>query len=198
MKSQHPLYPLIPLFLLGLFWLSGCGPGPTAAERMHTGAADPSLAATAQADQYWRDARSTTEAQEATQAANYRNVQGTAVAAQATSEAEQTRAAFEFSLTVAAATREAELTATAEAQAAAMATATETAVIAQATQQAIIAQAEAARVATREAQILADQQRQLRRDNVSYALRTTFIVFGLLLFGFLSLYLLWLLLALRP
>jgi hypothetical protein len=153
MNAKQPpktplLFPTLLLTLLAtLTLLTACmtgHPGPTAAERVHNGSPAPELMATAQADQYWRDAQATTAAQQATQQANYRNVQGTAQAAQATQVAQTTRDALHLSLTVDAATVQAqqtavyatrtfETTATAQAQANAVATATEAAVIAQTT-----------------------------------------------------------------
>ena len=188
---------LLLLLLSGMATLAACNNGatnPTAADRVRNGINDPNLAATAEADQYWRDARATTQAQQATQDANYRNVVAAATAeAQAASDL-ATRNALEISLTVAAATREAEAIATAEAQAAAIAAATEVAIVAQVTRQAAAAQAEAARVATRDAEIAADRQRQIRRDDINYTIQTLLTLFGSLLLGFLLLYLLWLLL----
>jgi hypothetical protein len=86
----------------------------------------PILVATAQADQYWRDAGATTQARQmeqialtATFEADLRNVEATAVAGAATVQAQQTREAVAFALTTDAATVQAQqirAAATAEAQ----------------------------------------------------------------------------------
>jgi hypothetical protein len=179
--------------------------GPTAAERLHNGSPDANLAATAQADQYWRDAQATTVSQQATQEANYQNVRGTASAAQATQVAQTTRDALHLSLTVdaatvqanqtaEAATRSFEATATTQARADAQATATEAAAIVQASR---TAQAEAtADAATATRQFIADEQdrRQARRNQVVDALQITFGVLLIAALGGLLLYLLYLLL----
>jgi hypothetical protein len=182
-KRTQPQYLLVIFFLLILLaLLTACmtaagSSGQTAAERLNHANPDPNLAATAQADQYWRDAQATTAAQQATQAANYRNVQGTAQAAQATTAAQQTRDALSLSMTVSAATVQAhetavaatqsyEATATSQARADAIATATEAAFILQATGTAE-AQATAASVAaTRQAWELEQERLQARRENL--------------------------------
>ena len=174
----------------------------TAAERLNNGSPNSNLAATAQADQYWRDAQATTAAQQATQQANYQNVRGTAQAAQATQVAQSTRDALHLALTVDAATVQAhqtaeaatrtfETTATAQAQANAVATATEAAVIAQTTRQ---AQQEAAAVAATATRVAFDdqqRQQQARRDLYVDGLRITFATFGVFLFGVVLLFLAW-------
>jgi hypothetical protein len=211
MNAKQP--PKTPLLLLTLFLTlllsltlpAACtNPGPTAADRIG-GSPNPGLAATAQADQYWRDAQATTVSQQATQEANYRNVQGTAMAAQATLSAEQTRDAFQLAATVDAATVQArqtadtatrayEATATAQARADAIATVTEAAAIAQATS---TAQAEAtavAVIATRQAWELKQAERQAQREQfINWAVTAATILAGVTLTGLLP-YLLWLLL----
>jgi hypothetical protein len=210
MNPKQPPKPpllLLTLFLTLLLLLAlpaACAtanPGPTAADRLANGSLNPGLAATAQADQYWRDAQATTVSQQATQEANYRNVQGTAVAAQVTSAAEQTRDALSFSMTVAAATAQAqetavsatrsvEATSTAQAHADAVATVTQAAAIAQATRTAQAEATAAALVATRQAWEL----EQVRREQLISNLGTAFMGLLAVIVTGLLLYLLWLLL----
>jgi hypothetical protein len=208
--KQPPKTPLLLLtlfltLLLSLTLPAACtNPGPTAADRIG-GSPNPGLAATAQADQYWRDAQATTVSQQATQEANYRNVQGTAVAAQATLSAEQTRDAFQLAppstrppsrpgkrpiLPPAAY----EATATAQARADAIATVTEAAAIAQATSTAQAEATAAAVIATRQAWELKQAERQAQREQfINWAVTAATILAGVVLVGLL-LYLLWLLL----
>jgi hypothetical protein len=204
--KQPPKTPLLLLtlfltLLLSLTLPAACtNPGPTAADRIG-GSPNPGLAATAQADQYWRDAQATTVSQQATQEANYRNVQGTAVAAQATVAAEQTRDALSFSMTVAAATVQAqetavsatrsfEATATAQAHADAVATVTQAAAVAQATSTAQAAATAASILATRQAWEI----EQVRREQFLSNLGTAFLSLLAVVTTGLLLYLLWLLL----
>src|SRR5688500_17385007 len=68
------------LALLG-WTVSACRQQPTAAGSVAADStANPALVATAQADQYWRDAQATMQAYQVTLEANYRYVQGTAQA----------------------------------------------------------------------------------------------------------------------
>jgi hypothetical protein len=179
--------------------------GPTAADRITNGSPDPNLAATAQADQYWRDAQATTVSQQATQEANFRKVQGTAVAAQATKTAEETRAALHLALTVDAATVQAhqtadaatrsyEATSTAQARADAIATATEAAAVAQATSTAQADATAAALIATRQAWELEQERTQARRENIINAAVASGTVLLTVILSGLLLYLLYLLL----
>jgi hypothetical protein len=121
------------LRLLLAAWLiiAGAACTPTAAAPLTARATPhPALVATAQADQYWRDAEATTQARQveqialtATFEADLRNVQATAGAGAATVQAQQTREAVAFALTTDAATVQAQqirAAATAEAQATAV------------------------------------------------------------------------------
>ncbi len=97
-----------------LFVIAACSPGPSTAANVVSQAAtaQPALIATAQADQYWRDAAATTQSSQATLEANYRHIQGTAEAATATTQAQQTVNALALALTRDVATAQARETAT--------------------------------------------------------------------------------------
>ena len=111
-------------FLLSLI-LSACAPPPqpSAAEALNSKATvNPRLVATAQADQYWRDAQATLTTESVTMQAAYVHVAGTAQSATSTAvflqslatsttQAQQTQSALAFSLTADAATMQAQETA---------------------------------------------------------------------------------------
>ena len=83
------------LVILSLLLFVGCVPvsAPTAADHVAgaTGATpNPHFVATAQADQYWRDAEATSQAYQLTVAANYHSIEATALAATSTIQAQQT------------------------------------------------------------------------------------------------------------
>lgn len=114
----------ITIGLLGLILCACAAPQSTAVDIVAQNAtAQPALVATAQADQYWRDAQATTQSSQATLEANYRNIQGTAEAATgtavayqaqttATTQAQQTNDALALALTRDTATTQAGETAT--------------------------------------------------------------------------------------
>ncbi|MCI0563796.1 MAG: hypothetical protein MN733_35425 [Nitrososphaera sp.] len=178
----------LPLFVVVFFLLaaSACTQRPqTAASFVSADAtANPSLISTVQADQYWRDAQATTQAQQATLQANYQNVQATAeaagmtstavlVQATATTQAQQTQDALMLILTVDAATQQAQATATEQGKRASEATATAGAV---ATAQSF--------QATREALAIRQAEATARREAiVTAALYTFLILSGLLIVG---------------
>lgn len=108
------------LFGLTVFIFTACVSSPSAAEFVAGEAtANPALVATAQADQYMRDAAATLDARELTQQAVAFEIQSTAQANMATAQSQQTRDALNLSLTADSATVQAQETssaATAQAQ----------------------------------------------------------------------------------
>jgi hypothetical protein len=169
-------------FLTLLLILAACT--PTAADPLTARATPhPVLVATAQADQYWRDAGATTQARQmeqialtATFEADLRNVQATAGAGAATVQARQTREAVAFALTTDAATVQAQqirAAATAEAQATAVMLAR------QENEARATAQAQAttaAFTATQQALAMEQAAYQARRDQLATAAAGAFLV----------------------
>lgn len=121
-------------------FLNACTSAPSAAGFIAGEAtADPALVATAQADQYMRDAAATLSARELTQQTVALEIQGTAQASQATAQSQQTRDALNLALTADSATVQAQETASAA--------------TAQAQQTAVAATAYAAGTATTQARL---------------------------------------------
>ncbi|MCA9938193.1 MAG: hypothetical protein KC418_06100 [Anaerolineales bacterium] len=179
--------------LWGLLF-AGCAPPTpgTAAAVVSAGAtANPVLVATAQADQYWRDAQATATAQQATVAANYRQVEATAQAGTATAAWQATTQAVSIQAT------EQSLQATGTAQAIALAAlASEATLSARAS---IVAQTAtvsaqgttAAVQATRQAWALAQARSQAQREQIVTAVTTALLIGGVALLAGLLLWLLW-------
>ena len=165
---------LVPCFL----WLVACTTlhAPTAADAVAVGAtANPHLIATAQADQYWRDAEATSQAYQLTVAANYRQIEATAQAATSTIQAQHTRDTLSLSLTSDAATvQAAETKAAATAQAASSATA-QAQQNSIATGTAVAAATAAAFQATRQALALQQAQAEAQRQQI-ITLATTILL----------------------
>jgi hypothetical protein len=117
--------------------------------------ANANFIATAQVDQYQRDAQATLTARDSTQQAIAIEIRSTSEVATATASAQQTQDALTFAMTVDTVTREAQARETSTAQAAIVATVTAQAV---ATEQTIFA--------TRQAFELAQEQAKARRENI--------------------------------
>lgn len=185
------------------FLLAACNGQPTAAGLVSASAtANPALVATAQADQYWRDAQATSQAYQDQLEANYRNVQNTAVAATgiagqqqaqatATAQYQQTADALTFAMTVGAATVQYQQTADA-ATAQASATATAQAIAANIATSTAAAQATAdSFTATRQALELSQAEAEAQRARVVSAATTAFAVFAGVLFVGLTAWFFW-------
>ncbi|MCP4419927.1 MAG: hypothetical protein GY805_25215, partial [Chloroflexi bacterium] len=100
-----------PFFLMVALFLVACASSPSAAGFIAGEAtANPALVATAQADQYMRDAAATLDTRELTQQAVAFEIQGTAQASIATAQSQQTRDAFNLALTADSATVQAQET----------------------------------------------------------------------------------------
>ena len=144
------------LGLLILLLASCASPQRTAVEYVAGNAtANANFIATAQVDQYQRDAQATLTARDATQQAIAIEIRSTSEVATATASAQQTQDALTFAMTVDAVTRESQARETSTAQAAIVATSTAQAV---ATEQTIFA--------TRQAFELAQEQAKARRENI--------------------------------
>lgn len=95
---------LVVIFITGIFVVA-CTSSPSAASFVAGGAtANPILVATAQADQYMRDAAATFDARQLTQQAIALDIQSTAQASTATTQSQKTREALSLALTADSAT----------------------------------------------------------------------------------------------
>ena len=184
---------LIPLFIFILL-IVACVPSPTASGVVSSGAtANPILIATAQADQYWRDAEATSQAYSVTVAANYERIQQTAQAAAGTAQAQQTQDALNLALTAGAATSQAQetravatqhaiTTATAQAYLEGIATETSQAHRIQAAATAVAAATVTAFRATRQAYELEQAQAEAQREQVVTMATTILLLLTAVLF----------------
>ena len=167
-------------FALLLLLLAGCASQPRTAVEYVSGnaTANASFIATAQVDQYQRDAQATLTARDATQQAIAIEIRSTSEVATATASAQQTQDALTFAMTVDAVTRESQARETSTAQAAIVATSTAQAV---ATEQTIFA--------TRQAFELAQEQAKARRENIiTIATSVLLILFGVVAFALVVLF----------
>ena len=167
------------LGLLILLLASCASPQRTAVEYVAGNAtANANFIATAQVDQYQRDAQATLTARDATQQAIAIEIRSTSEVATATASAQQTQDALTFAMTVDAVTRESQARETSTAQAAIVATVTAQAV---ATEQTIFA--------TRQAFELAQEQAKARRENIiTIATSVLLILAGVVAFALVVLF----------
>ena len=142
---------------LVFFLLAGCASQPKTAVEYVSGnaTANANFIATAQVDQYQRDAQATLTARDATQEAIAIEIRSTSEAGTATASAQQTQDALIYAMTVDAVTRESQARETSTAQADYVSTVTAQAM---ATEQAI--------TATRQAFELQREQAKARRENI--------------------------------
>ncbi|MCL4266659.1 MAG: type IV secretion system DNA-binding domain-containing protein [Anaerolineae bacterium] len=187
-----PLIRLVAISLL-LLVIAACSGTPSSAANTVSQAAtaQPALIATAQADQYWRDAQATTQSSQATLEANYQNIQGTAEAATstavayqaqttATTQAQQTADTLALALTRDTATTQAGETATMQAVNSIIATSTANALA-----------TESSFAATRQAIQLRQAEAQAQREHIFTLASYVFIVAAIGLVLALSGWLFW-------
>jgi hypothetical protein len=168
------------LFALFLLLFAGCAAPPRTAVEYVSGnaTANANFIATAQVDQYQRDAQATLTARDATQQAIAIEIRSTSEASTATASAQQTQDALVYAMTVDAVTRESQARETSTAQANVLATATAQA---QATEQTILA--------TRQAFELAQEQAKARRENIiTIATSVLLILAGVVAFALVVLF----------
>ena len=168
------------LFAFLLLPLAGCASPPKTAVDYVAGnaIANANFIATAQVDQYQRDAQATLTARDATQEAIAIEIRSTSEVATATAAAQQTQDALTFAMTVDSVTRESQARETQAAQAAIFATSTAQAM---ATEQTVSA--------TRQAFELAQEQAKARRENaITIATSVLLILAGVVAFALVVLF----------
>lgn len=184
------------LFILSFLLFVGCVPVtiPTAADQV-AGAAgatpNPHFVATAQADQYWRDAEATSQAYQLTVAANYHSIEATALVATSTMQAQQTRDSLSLSLTTDAATVQAEETRVAATAHAASSATTQAQQNSMATGTAIALATTTSFQATRQAFALEQAQAEAQREQIITIATTIFLSLLALCAATLAVWFLW-------